>query len=119
LDRVGCELSEEEAAMSVYVTIRVTVDPAVFERQAAAHAEAIGRIMEVAKGKGLIAHRWVRGDGEVMAVDEWPDAESFQAFFDAAQSDIGPLMEAAGVAAPPDVTVWRPVDIDDTFGWGA
>ena len=38
--------------MSVYVTIRVTVDPAVFEEQAAAHAEAIGRIMEVAKGKG-------------------------------------------------------------------
>ena len=105
--------------MSVYVTIRVTVDPAVFEQQAKAHAEAIDRIMEVAKGKGLIAHRWIRGDAEVMAIDEWPDAESFQAFFDAAQSDIGPFMDAAGVASPPEVTVWRPVDIDDTFGWGA
>jgi hypothetical protein len=54
-----------------------------------------------------------------MAVDEWPDAASFQAFSDAAQSDIGPFMEAAGVTSPPDVTVWRPVDIDDTVGWGA
>ena len=104
--------------MSVYVTMRVSADPAAFEKQAAAHAEAIGRIMEVAKSKGLIAHRWFGGDGEVMAVDEWPDAESFQAFLDAAQSDIGPFMEAAGVTSPPDVTVWRPVDIDDTTGWG-
>ena len=77
--------------MSVYVTMRVSVDPARFEGQAAAHAEAIGRIMKVAKSKGLIAHRWFGSEGEVMAVDEWPDAESFQAFFDAAQSDIGPF----------------------------
>jgi hypothetical protein len=105
--------------MSVYVTMRVSVDPAAFEKQAAAHAEAIARIMDVAKSKGLIAHRWFRGEREVMAVDEWPDAESFQAFFGAAQSDIGPFMEAAGVTSPPDVTVWRPVDIDDSIGWGA
>jgi hypothetical protein len=103
--------------MSVYVTLRVSVDPTEFEKQGAAHSEAIARIMEVAKSKGLIAHRWFGGDGEVMAVDEWPDAESFQAFFDAAQSDIGPFMEAAGVTSPPEVTVWRPIDIDDRFGW--
>jgi hypothetical protein len=41
---------------------------------------------------GLIAHRWYGADGEFMAIDEWPDAESFQAFFDEAQPDIGPVM---------------------------
>jgi hypothetical protein len=105
--------------MSVYVTLRVAVDPAAFEAAVAEHAEAIGRIMEIAKSKGLIGHRWLRGDGEVMAVDEWPDAESFQAFFDAGGPDIGPLMTAAGVTAPPEVTVWGHVAIDDVFGWGA
>lgn len=105
--------------MSVYVTMRLNADLAAFERAAADHAEAIGRIMEVAKSKGLIAHRWFGTDGAVMAVDEWPDAESFQAFFDAGGADIGPFMQAAGVAGAPEVTVWRPVDIDDVVGWGA
>ena len=105
--------------MSVYVTLKLNADVASFERAAADHADAIGRIMEIAKSKGLIAHRWFGGDGTVMAVDEWPDGESFQAFFDAAGDDIGPLLQAAGVSAPPEVTVWQPVAIDDTFGWGA
>jgi len=105
--------------MSVIVTLRVGADASVFEEQATAHADAIGRIMEVAKSKGLIAHRWAGRDGEVMAIDEWPDAESFQAFFDEAQPDIGPIMQAAGVTSPPQVTVWRHVEINDTVGWGA
>lgn len=105
--------------MSVYVTLRVTVDPGAFEEQGAAHGAAIGRIMEIAKAKGLIAHRWLGGDGVVMAVDEWPDAESFHSFFEEAGADIGPFMEAAGVTSPPEVTVWSKIEIDDTYGWGA
>jgi hypothetical protein len=54
-----------------------------------------------------------------MAVDEWPDADSFHAFFAAAGSDIGPLMQAAGVTSAPEVTVWSKIDIGDDFGWGA
>jgi hypothetical protein len=105
--------------MSVYVTLRVSVDPAAFEAAAAKHADAIGRIMGIAKSNGLIGHRWLRGEHEVMAVDEWPDAESFQAFFAAGESDIGPLMADAGVTSPPEVTIWGHVAIDDVFGWGA
>jgi hypothetical protein len=103
--------------MSVYVTLRVSVDPAAFEQ--AADPETIGRIMEIAKSNGLIAHRWLGGDGVAMAVDEWPDADSFQTFFESAGSEIGPLMEAAGVTSPPEVTVWSKVEIGDTYGWGA
>jgi hypothetical protein len=75
--------------------------------------------MGIAKTNGLIGHRWFRGEGAVMAVDEWPDAESFQAFMGEAESEIGPVMGAAGVSSPPDVTVWAQVRIDDAFGWGA
>lgn len=62
--------------MSVIMTMRVSGDPARFEETVAANAEAIGRIMDVAKRNGLIAHRWYGSDGEFMAVDEWPDQES-------------------------------------------
>src|SRR3712207_9022575 len=46
-----------------------------------------GRIMDVAQRNGLIAHRWYGSDGEFMAVDEWPDQQSFQAFMDQAQEE--------------------------------
>ena len=105
--------------MSVYVTLRVSVDPARFEAQAASDPDVIPRIMGVAQSKGLIAHRWFGRDGECLAVDEWPDAESFHAFFHEAGPQIGPLMEAVGVTSPPEVTVWRGVELGDTFGWGA
>src|ERR671914_492787 len=84
-----------------------------------AQGEAIGRIMDVAKRNGLIAHRWYGSDGEFMAVDEWPDQESFQAFMEQAQPDIGPVMEAAGVTSQPSVTFWRTLDTGDAVGWGA
>ena len=105
--------------MSVIVTLRVSGDAAAFEEQVAAQADAIGRIMDIAKRHGLIAHRWYGTDGEYMAVDEWPDAERFQAFFDDAQPDIGPVMQGAGVTSPPTVTVWRKLETNDAVGWNA
>jgi hypothetical protein len=54
-----------------------------------------------------------------MAVDEWPDAESFQAFFDEAQPDIGPVMQATGVTSQPNVTFWRTLETNDAVGWNA
>jgi len=105
--------------MSVIMTMRVSGDPARFEEAVAAEAEAIGRIMDAARTNGLIAHRWYGSDGEIMAVDEWPDPESFQAFMEQAQADIGPVMEAAGVTSQPSVTFWRSLDTGDAVGWGA
>jgi hypothetical protein len=105
--------------MSVIVTIRVSGDPAAFEQQGAAQGDAIGRIMDTAKRHGLIAHRWYGAEGQYMAVDEWPDADSFNAFFGEAQAEIGPLMQAAGVTSPPDVTFWRSLNVGDDVGWGA
>jgi hypothetical protein len=105
--------------MSVIVTVHVSGDPATFEEQVDSHADAIGRIMDVAKRHGLMAHRWYGGDGEFMAIDEWPDAQSFQAFFDEAQPDIGPVLQAAGVTSPPNVSFWNTLDTHDAVGWGA
>jgi hypothetical protein len=105
--------------MSVIVTLRVSGDPAGFEQATADHADAIGRIMGVAKRHGLIAHRWYGADGQYMAVDEWPDEDSFHAFFDEAQPEIGPVMQAAGMTAAPEATAWRTLHTGDEVGWGA
>jgi hypothetical protein len=105
--------------MSVIVTLRLSGDPARFEETAAAQRDAIDRIMGVAKSHGLIAHRWYGGEGECMAVDEWPDPENFHAFMEEAQPDIGPIMEASGVTSEPSVGVWRKLAINDEVGWGA
>lgn len=105
--------------MSVIMTMLVSGDAARFEETVAAEADAIARIMDLARSNGLIAHRWYGSEGEFMAVDEWPDQESFHAFMEQAQADIGPVMEAAGVTSQPSVTFWRTLDTGDAVGWGA
>ena len=105
--------------MSVIVTVKIQADPAKLEEATAANADAVSRVLEVAKRNGLIAHRWYGADGVTMVIDEWPDADSFKAFFEGeeAQPDIGTIMQAAGVSAPPEPTVWRKLDIGDEYGW--
>ena len=104
--------------MSVYVTMQVQVDPAEFEKRAAEYSDVIDRIMAMARSKGIIAHRWFRGDGMIMAVDEWPDAESFSSFLHLAGHEIGPFMNMCGVTAAPEIKVWDKVAIHDAHGWG-
>jgi hypothetical protein len=54
-----------------------------------------------------------------MVCDEWPDPESFKRFFEAAQSEIGPMMAAAGITDEPEVVFWHTMNMGDEVGWGA
>jgi hypothetical protein len=86
--------------MSVIVIGHMTVDPANLEqlwRDRSADFEAVA---EAARTAGAVHHRWAFGDGEVVIVDEWPDAGSFQQFFES-QPKIAELMQAGGVQGPP------------------
>ena len=103
--------------MSVIVTVRISGDAAKFEEYAQANPDAMQGVLDVAKRNGVIAHRFYASDGEFMAIDEWPDGDSFNAFFNEAGPQIGPLMEAAGATSDPVVTVWRKMDTGDDFGW--
>jgi quinol monooxygenase YgiN len=107
--------------MSVIVTIQFEADPEKFERYAAENKEHMHGIAEQAKEAGIIAHRaYGAPDGRALVVvDEWPDAESFQRFFESAQPLFQPLMEAAGVEKEPDVNLWRKLETYDDVGWGA
>jgi heme-degrading monooxygenase HmoA len=75
--------------VSVIMTLRVRGDPKELEKRAAANPDAIRALSDRAKEHGLIAHRFYGSeDGQIMVVDEWPDRESFRAFFAEARSAI-------------------------------
>lgn len=104
--------------MSVIVTLRMNGDAATLERVATGNPERMQAIIGRAKELGLIAHRFYGSDdGKLMVVDEWPDADSFQAFFSSMESEIGPFMQEAGVTDRPEVTFWRKLDTGDAVGW--
>jgi hypothetical protein len=106
--------------MSVLLTFVARGDVAELERRAAADPDAMKSIADRAKEHGLIAHRFYGSDdGRIMVVDEWPDPESFQRFFEAMRSEIEPMMQAVGVTGEPEITFWRKLETHDEVGWDA
>jgi transcriptional regulator of NAD metabolism len=103
--------------MSVIMTFVAAGDPDELERRAAQNPDAMRSIAERAKENGLIAHRIYGADGKIMVVDEWPDPESFQRFFEQMRSEIEPMMQAVGATGEPEVTFWRKLDTHDDVGW--
>jgi hypothetical protein len=103
--------------MSVIMTFRVAGDPAELERLAAQNPEAMRSISDRAKEHGLVAHRFYGAEGQIMVVDEWPDAESFQRFFEALRPEIEPMMRDVGATGEPEITFWRKLDTRDEVGW--
>jgi hypothetical protein len=106
--------------MSVLMALVVNGDPRKLEEHAASDPDAMQTILDSAKGHGLIAHRFYASeDGQIMVVDEWPDEQSFQSFFEENSGRILPLFEAAGVTSEPQPKFWRELESHDQYGWGA
>ena len=100
--------------MSVIVTLNFEGDPAQMEAQAAAEPDRIRAIVDQAKEHGLIAHRFYGSDGRILVVDEWPDEQSFQAFF-AGQPEIADVLRDGGAQGPPETSVYRKLSTPDQF----
>ena len=100
--------------MSVLVIARLKVDPAKFEDLVARRGAEMPAISQRGRDAGALHHQFVAGDGEVLIIDEWDDAEHFGAFF-AGQPEIADLMADAGVAGPPEVTIHPVLDTPDRF----
>ena len=107
--------------MSVIMTLAVAGDPKAVEPWASDNPEKAQRILEAAKRHGLIAHRFYGSEdgGSVMVLDEWPDRQSFESFFQEQDSEIRPMFEAAQVTAQIEPMFWRQLETHDAFGWGA
>jgi hypothetical protein len=104
--------------MSVIMTLWFQGDPRKLEEYAAANADELRGIGETAKGYGAIAHRFYGSDdGQIMVLDEWPDPQSFQSFFEGTRDRIGPLMETVGASSEPEIRFWRKLDTGDDIGW--
>ncbi|HZD86540.1 MAG TPA: hypothetical protein VE088_00875 [Gaiellaceae bacterium] len=104
--------------MSVIMTLQMHGDPDRLEAFAAENQDSIRGISDKAKEHGLTAHRFYGSDdGQIMVVDEWPDVQSFQRFFEEMAPTIGPMFEAVGVTEEPRPTFWRKLDTHDEVGW--
>lgn len=97
--------------MSVLMTLRVKGDPSKVESQ----AETLRGITEKGKAQGIISHHFYGTSDEVLVVDEWPDEESFHAFFESTP-EIQEVMSQAGVTTAPEITFWRHLDTGDDVG---
>jgi quinol monooxygenase YgiN len=103
--------------VSVIMTLRVSGDPDKLEQMAAENPDAIRGISQRAQAAGVIGHRFYGSEGQIMVVDEWPDAASFQAFFAAEQEAIGPMMAQGPATSEPQITFWRKLETGDDVGW--
>jgi hypothetical protein len=91
------------------------------EQYAIDNSEKLRGVVDAAKRHGLIAHRFYGTDdgSALMVLDEWPDRQSFEAFFQEQQPEIQPMMEAVGATGQPEATFWEELKTGDAFGWGA
>jgi heme-degrading monooxygenase HmoA len=102
--------------MSVIMTLRVQGDPDKLERMAAEKPGLLREIADRGKAAGVIAHRFYGSEGQILVVDEWPDADSFHRFFESEQATIGPMMQEVATSEP-EITFWRKLETGDEVGW--
>ena len=94
--------------MSVIMMLRLNADPDALERYAQENPEQSStRDHRGREEQGRDPPLFFAVDGdEVIAIDEWPDEESFQGFFEG-QQDIPKVMQAAGAQGEPEVEFYR------------
>ena len=100
--------------MSVFMVMRVKGDPGQLEEYARDDGGKMRAIAEESRAAGAMRHAFAGAPGEILVIDEWPDAESFQGFFDS-QTEIPQMMVDAGAQGPPVVSIYRKLDTPDAF----
>ena len=104
-----------EAPMAVITILRIPGNPTDLERYAAGTGgQIMQRIAQAGKAAGAIRHTFAGGEGEILVIDEWPDQQSFEAFF-ASQPEIADVMRDGGAQGEPVTTFYRKLDTPDQF----
>ena len=102
--------------MTVLMTMRMPADGTQLEKFAADNPTIFTEVVEMAKGHGLISHRFYASADELMVVDRWPDEDSFKAFAGEADAKIHQIMESAGISGEPQTMFWRELTTGDEVG---
>src|SRR5262245_51078433 len=105
----------EEVRMPVLMTFRIAGDPDKLEQLARENGDALRAIADRAKGHGMISHRFYGAEGQIMVVDEWPDPQSFQNFFESQRGEIERMMQEVA-SGEPEITFWRKLETGDDVG---
>ena len=100
--------------MSVIVIGHMTVEPANVEKLWFDRKADFEAVREAARAAGALRHQWAFGEGQVVIIDIWPDAGSFQKFFDG-NPKFAKLMQAGGVQGPPTIEVLDARSGPDSF----
>jgi len=98
--------------MSVLMTLRIQGDPKAVE---ATDVETLTTITDRAMKHGLISHHFYGTETEILVIDEWPDEQSCQSFFQETP-EIMEMMGRAGVTSQPTPEFWRHLDVKDDVG---
>ncbi len=99
--------------MSVIVRVVVPGDTEQFRTWITSEIDTVVALSQEGKAAGAIHHQFAIGDGEVLIIDEWDSAESFETFF--ARPEIAAAMAAGGAQGPPDVAFYEALDTADRF----
>ncbi len=100
--------------MSVVVTIHIPVSDVARAIQGLRdNAEFLEEITASTKDAGAIHHRFVSGDGELVAIDEWETAEQFQSFFEG-NPKVAEVMASIGMTGAPEISVFQTIDAPGT-----
>ncbi|HEY1489181.1 MAG TPA: hypothetical protein VGF84_23950 [Micromonosporaceae bacterium] len=101
--------------MSVVVVVRIPGSPDSLESYAnGPGAEVMPRVAALGRSAGATRHLFAGGDGEIVIVDEWPDEQSFQSFFNG-QPEVADIMRDAGATGAPQISVYRKLNTPDAF----
>lgn len=100
--------------MSVLITLTVPADTEAFRAFAAENPDKLTAIADRGRELGAIHHRFGIGNGNVIVIDEWENAEAFQSFFED-NEEIAAVMQAAGASGPPQVSVYEALETADQF----
>ncbi len=101
--------------MSVIVIARFSVsDVGKAAKWARTHAEVPEDITAYGKRLGQIGHRIVTDGKDLVVIDEWPDADTFNTFF-AGATRMSEFLSGAGIIGEPEVTILEALDVPGTF----
>lgn len=98
--------------MTIVVTVRIPATPEQVRRADELHPGLYDQVIALAHEHGLVSHRRVYSENEVMDIDEWESAEGREAFRAVALPLVKKLSEARG-CGPSTSETWRPYPPDE------
>ena len=101
--------------MSIFVIARFKVSDLDKALQwGKANGDIAEDITAYGKSLGQIGHRMLTDGRDMVVIDEWPDADTFNKFF-AGAARMGEFLSGAGIVEEPELTMLDAVDIAGQF----